>query len=1147
LQEKNVSAPLPSSASLLRARKGDDARQAAILDALPAGIALLDDRGEIVSVNAAWTAFGAANGGYSCRGMNYLDICDAARGADASEAASAAAGLRAVLDGSLPGFSLEYPCHSPTVERWFRLVAAPIPDGNGRSAVAMHIDITRERQSAAALAAMSDSTAQRERILGKTLSSISDFVQTYRRDGRLLFVNQPLLELWGMTLDQVVGKDFAELGYPAALAARLQGQLQYVFATGQNVTDEAAFTGASGVEGLYEYIFAPVLAPDGSVEFVVGSTRDITARKLAEASVVRSEKHLRGLIDGVGASIFVGLLTPQGVVMEINAMSLAQAGLQRDDVIGMAFEDTHWWTDPAARERLRGAIARAAQGEESHYDERILDKDGNRVDIDFSLRPVRDELGAVAWLVPSASVITERSTLARQLSEERTRLVAAQRVAKVGSWETNLVDGTTLWSEETHRIHGTDPATFVPTHAAFLQLVHPDDRAGLDATFLASLPGCERSMAQHRLLLAGGRVKYLEENWCPERDGTSQAVRVIGTCQDITERKLAEIRIERLNHGYIVLSQINALIVRAADRNDLFRETCRIAVEAGGFKMAWIGLVDEARSMVVAEASAGGDEVLERIVGERLSLADDAPPGHGPSARAVRERRAIVVNDVANDPAIVDGARHAAGGLLSLVSLPLVVAGEVVGVLGLHAGDIDYFDDGELELLQELANDVAFAMDHIDKAEKLTYLAYYDVLTGLANRPLFFERAAQCLRSAAEAGHGSAMVLIDLERFKSINDSLGQAAGDALLRQVAAWLRANLADESLLARVDADHFVAMLPHAHTPSAAARQLDGLVEAFHEHLFDLDGTPSRIAARFGVAVYPDDATDVRAMFMQAESATKNAKREGRRHLFYTQAMTESVARTLSTENRLRRALDNREFVLHYQTKVNAATGKLDGVEALLRWNDPSAGLVAPLQFIPILEQTGMIRAVGRWALQQAIDDHARWRAAGVNVRIAVNVSALQLRDPGFAADLATLLEGRPGAAAGLEIEITESMVMADVEQSLAALQAIREMGVRIAIDDFGTGFSSLAYLSRLPVDSLKIDRSFVTDMTKSPAGLSLVSIMITLAHSLGLKVVAEGVETEDEANLLRLLRCDEMQGFLFSRPVAASVLERDFLAA
>ena len=285
----------------------------------------------------------------------------------------------------------------------------------------------------------------------------------------------------------------------------------------------------------------------------------------------------------------------------------------------------------------------------------------------------------------------------------------------------------------------------------------------------------------------------------------------------------------------------------------------------------------------------------------------------------------------------------------------------------------------------------------------------------------------------------------------------------------------------------------------------------------------------------------------MFRNAEAALKKAKAGGDRFLFYTQRMNETVAGNLTLENQLRHALDNEEFVLHYQPKVNLASGKVTGAEALIRWNDPRTGLVPPGRFIPVLEEIGLIHDVGRWALRKAIEDYLRWRAMGLlAVRIAVNVSPLQLRNHGFIAEIQQAIGNDLDAAAGLELEITESMIMEDIDHSIASLQAIRATGVTIAIDDFGTGFSSLSHLSRLPVDALKIDRSFVVDMTVSPEGLALVSTIIKLAHSLKLKAVAEGVETADQSNLLRLLSCNEMQGFLFSKPVPGEIFETKFLA-
>jgi EAL domain-containing protein (putative c-di-GMP-specific phosphodiesterase class I) len=340
----------------------------------------------------------------------------------------------------------------------------------------------------------------------------------------------------------------------------------------------------------------------------------------------------------------------------------------------------------------------------------------------------------------------------------------------------------------------------------------------------------------------------------------------------------------------------------------------------------------------------------------------------------------------------------------------------------------------------------------------------------------------------------------------------------------------------------------VLPVVKREGNVARLLEKSMEAFLQHPFRLNDAVFRIATKAGIALFPDDGADADTLFRNAEAALKKAKASGERYLFYTQKMTEAVAGKLTLENQLRQALDREEFVLHYQPKVNLLSGKLTSAEALIRWNDPRTGLVPPGRFIPVLEETGLIYEVGRWALRKAIEEYLRWRAAGLPaVRIAVNVSPLQLRNRGFIAEIEQVIGIDAHAAAGLELEITESLIMEDVKHNIACLQAIRAMGVTIAIDDFGTGFSSLNYLSKLPVDTLKIDRSFVVDMTAAPEGLALVSTIINLAHSLRLKVVAEGVETEEQSRLLRVLNCDEMQGFLFSKPVPGEVFEARFLAA
>lgn len=616
---------------------------------------------------------------------------------------------------------------------------------------------------------------------------------------------------------------------------------------------------------------------------------------------------------------------------------------------------------------------------------------------------------------------------------------------------------------------------------------------------------------------------------------------------DITARKAAEERVAYLNRVYATLSGINSLIVRVRDRGTLFDEACRLAVGAGGFRMALIALADERSGKTVLAASAGVDEAFSRALQDYFASIESGRLGNTLLERVITQKKAMVVNDLQGNDDVVFRQQYVDVGVCSMVILPLVVTGQAVGTLVLYARERDFFREEELTLLTELASDVSFAMDHIEKQERIDYLAFYDVLTGLANQRLFLERLGQYARSAVAAGHGLAVFLIDLERFKNINDHLGTAAGDELLRQVAQWLIRNAGDASVFARLGADHFAAVMPVIRPNGDMVRYLESKLEAFQEHPFGLGDSVLRIGIKVGVAMLPGDGTDADTLFRNAEAALKQAKAHGDRYLFHNPQMTASVAGRLELENRLRLALERGEFVLHYQPKVHLASGDMTSAEALIRWNDPHTGLlVPPGQFIPVLEETGLIHAVGRWALRQAVADYLRWCAAGLAVvRIAVNVSPLQLRDRGFIAEVQRAIGGDPRAPAGLELEITESLIMEDVKHSISSLHALRAMGLTVAIDDFGTGFSSLSYLSKFPVDSLKIDRSFVLDMTESPQGLALVSTIINLAHALHIKVVAEGVDSDDQLRLLRVLGCDEMQGYLFSPALPSAVFEARYL--
>lgn len=634
----------------------------------------------------------------------------------------------------------------------------------------------------------------------------------------------------------------------------------------------------------------------------------------------------------------------------------------------------------------------------------------------------------------------------------------------------------------------------------------------------------------------------------PRFDADGRFLGYRGVGRDISDRKAAEQRLQRLNRLYAMVSGVNALVLRARQRDELLADACRIAVENGQLERAWIGIIEASGKALVPMAWAGlNDRSIAAIKG-LFASSEGSLQGGTLVARAIRERLPMVANDLEHDQDVLFGRQYAAAGIHSMAVLPLLVLDKAIGVLVLHTGRREFFDPTGLKLLMELAGNIAFACDYIDQQNRLDYLAFYDALTGLANRRLFLDRMTQYVGIAAADKHKLAVFLIDLERFKGINDSLGREAGDSLLRQVAQWLVDRGGDAMAVARVGIDLFALVLPRVRNDGDVSAILESTIGAFLNHPFQLDGTLYRFAAKVGVAMFPDHGLDAATLIKHAEAALKKTKASGDRYLFYVDRMSETFSGRLGLENQLRYALDHEEFLLHYQPKFELGSGRLTGAEALIRWNRPDSGLMAPARFIPILEQTGLIHAVGRWALHTAIGEYLRWRSMGFTAApIAVNVSPLQLRDRGFVGEIAQAISADAHAAAGLELELTESLIMEDTSHSVATLQALRAMGIRIAIDDFGTGFSSLSYLSKLPIDILKIDRSFVLELTGRADGATLVSVIINLAHALKLKAVAEGVESHSQLAQLRALGCDEIQGFLCGQPVPGEVFERLYLAA
>ncbi len=866
------------------------------------------------------------------------------------------------------------------------------------------------------------------------------------------------------------------------------------------------------------------------LSYGIQSLRSEARRQQAERQVEQQGRRFRALVEN----------SADGVVLAARDGTLTFAGPSITVVLGYvpaelegrsAFEFIHPEDAPQVMAALEecAAVSRAVVQARA----RVRNRAGAWRWMEGNFTNLLDDPD-VAGMVINFRDITEHLDLERGQRESIERFDQIAENVSEAFWVSDP-DGTNVVyaSPAYERIWKRPVADLLHDGRQWIDAIHPEDRERI-------LRAVHDKMArgqfdeEYRVVHPDGNIRWVRDRGFPVRNADGEIYRIVGTAEDITDRKAAALHIQHLNRIYALLSGINALIVRVRDRDELFRQACHLAIDAGQFRVAWIGMLDAAGRVVSPAAwSSDADDGLDGV----LLGSGDGPHGEpGLVHSAIAERSMLVSNDVRNDPYVHYDDAMAARGVRSLAVMPLVIDHVAVGVFVLFSGDVGFFNSAEIRLLTELSGDIAFALEHIGKSERVHYLAYYDELTGLPNRALFNERLHQRLVAAAPARDPVGVVMLDVDRFRAVNESLGRTAGDELIRQIARRLEQFVVDPTRVARVASNQFAVVVPAPGGESELAHYVREMAKACLDAPFLLEADVQlRIAMKFGIALSPSDGSDAEVLQRNAEAALRKAKGSGERFLFYAPHMNEKVAEKLSLESRLQAALENDEFVLHYQPKIDVQSGAVQGVEALLRWQSPDLGLVQPMQFIPILEETGLILDVGAWVMRRAVLDHRAWVEAGLDApRIAVNVSAIQLHRGDFVQTLRDAMAENPQFP-GLDIEITESLLMEDIEENVRKLQAVRDMGIRIAVDDFGTGYSSFRYLAEVPAHTLKIDRSFVITMLEDPKVMSLVSIMITTAHSLQLDVVAEGVDQEEQARALARLGCDQIQGYLISRPV------------
>ncbi len=734
----------------------------------------------------------------------------------------------------------------------------------------------------------------------------------------------------------------------------------------------------------------------------------------------------------------------------------------------------------------------------------------------------------------------ERRRAEAELEIARERLTSIFESLPDMLWSVDAQSGKIIYvSPAAQDLYGHTADAFLHDESLRLDVVHTEDRARVLAAWAELKQGGSFEI-EYRALRPDGTVCWINNRGRRILGPDGKAERFDGLARDVTARVEGRRRIERLSRIRELLGELNAAIVRTRERGPLFQEFCRIAVSRGGFVLARVVELDAGGAARVAATTEADPAIFQGMVDE---FNRDPQGASSLFARALREARSVVSNDVAGDLRVSNRDVLVREGNYALALLPLMVENRVAGVISLRARERGFFDQEELGLLSEMISNMSFALELIAKQDRIAYLALYDPLTGLPNRTLFHERLTQATSAARRSGSLLALTLIDIERFKGINDTFGRQVGDQVLQDVAQRLREGAGDVNRLARLGSNVFALMFPSIADAEEVARRLEQAAATFFGRAFEIGGRELRLAANVGIAVHPDDGGDADSLFRNAEAALKRAKETGERYVFYAPQINARVFEQVDLEHRLRRAVEHGELYLHYQPKLDLAGRRIVGVEALMRWDAPEgAGPVPPAKFVPILEQTGLILEAGRQAIAAASALYREWREKGLAApRIAVNLSALQLRRASFVADLRAALGGATRDGGGIDLEITESLLMTEVSDSIRKLREVREMGMHISLDDFGTGYSSLAYLSRLPVDTVKIDRGFVRGMSEDTGDAAIVAAIISLAHSLRLKVVAEGVEAEAQAQLLAQLGCDQAQGYLFSPPVPAARIE------
>ena len=858
------------------------------------------------------------------------------------------------------------------------------------------------------------------------------------------------------------------------------------------------------------------------LEFVSSQVAAAIERKQAADGLLASEKRFRLLFEQNLAGVFRSL--PDGRLLECNDAYARMLGYEsRDEIIGVNSRSNYFEEEDRERYvahlREYGLINNAVV--------RLRRTDGAELWAMATVNLILDDPDQPEVAQGTLIDFTERKHVEQALQLSESRLEAAQRLAHLGSWTWDMAARTLQWSDELCRIYGVPPADHRPTYEDFLGRVHPEDRAAVEALVAQAMLGRGPFSHEARIVRPDGEVRTIFDQSEVLVDDQGRVTGIAGACLDITDRKRED-----------MLEQERGLILEQVAQNRPLPEIlARIS------SMLELQIPASRSSVLLLKDRRLWNGAAPHLPQAYCDLLEGLPigPAVGSCGTAMFRRETVIVEDIATDP-LWEGYRELAlpHGLRACWSMPIPAnRGDVLGSFAVYRDQPSRPGTRDLEFMGMATRLAAVAIEHRLLTDQLEHQAHHDALTGLPNRRLFQDRLNQALAQAERKRQQVAVLYMDLDRFKSINDMLGHASGDALLREAASRLQACLRKTDPLARPGGDEFTVLVNELSDPQDAMRVATQLIEAMRAP-FQIESHELFVTLSLGISIYPDDGLDSDTLMANADAAMYRAKETGRDNFQWFAAEMNALAKQrMSMDGQLRQALRLGQLSLHYQPQCGAH-GEIQGLEALMRWTHPTLGMVSPARFIPLAEGSGLIVPLGEWALRTACAQMVAWRKAGhPGLRIAVNVSAVQFKRAEWVDTVRRALHDTQLAPEALELEITESLLLHSLSETSTNLSELRDLGVGIAIDDFGTGYSSLSYLHKLPVTTLKIDQAFVHEIgLQSLPGQEeapIIRTIIALAHNLGMGVVAEGVETDAQRNLLLSLGCESLQGYLLHRPM------------